>query len=126
MRNKFLSVLLLLFSINSFSQSTQNREQIGSTFAECAAYSMHANIWFVKLNDKKNADQWQENMENSARTAIRLIGDSKTLEITISTSKRIGTLQSNPEAYITEIHKGVKHCDAYAKNNLSNVKALMK
>ena len=122
----FFANLLLLISINSFAQGSQNREQIGNTLAECAAYSMHANIWNIKLNDAKAAAQWRENMETSMDIANKLIGKSKASEITTDTSKRIRSLQSNQEAYVKEIFNGAKQCDAYVTANFSSIKAYMK
>jgi hypothetical protein len=126
MFTKFLSALLLLVSINCFAQGSQSREQLGNTIAQCAAYSMHANIWFIKLNDIKNAIQWRENMEDCIHMANKLIGKSKASEIITDTSKRIRSLQSNQEAYINEIFRGVKLCNDYINVNSSSIKSMMK
>lgn len=126
MFTKFLSVLLLLVSINCFAQGSQNREQIGYTLAECVAYSMYANVLFIKLNDIKNATQWRENMEVCMDISYKLIGKSKASEIATDTSKRIRSLQGNEEAYINEIFRGAKQCNAYVNTNLSSIKSMMK
>ena len=95
-------------------------------FAECSAYMMHANIWNIKIGDAVAANQFRENMGGSMDIAIRLIGKTRTSDINVSTSKVIGSYQSNSEAYVKYIFNGVKKCGDFLNKNNSAIAAMLK
>ena len=119
-------VILFFISTNCFAQNNLNKDQVGMFFAECSAYMMHANIWNTKLGDIAAANQFRENMGDSMDIANKLIGKTRATDITVSTSKVIGSHQSNPDAYIKYIFSGAKKCNDFTHKNYSAIAAMLK
>lgn len=119
-------IILFFISTNCFSQNNLNKDQVGMFFAECSAYMMHANILNTKLGDIAAAKQFRENMGLSMDIANRLIGQTRATDITVSTSKVIGSYQSNSDAYVKYIFNGVKKCNDFSNKNNTSIAAMLK
>ena len=119
-------VILFFISTNCFAQNSLNKDQVGIFFAECSAYMMHANVLNTKLGDMAAAKQFRENMGNSMDIANKLIGQAKATDITVSTSKVIGSYQSNADAYVKYIFNGAKKCNDFTNKNYSAIAAMLK
>ena len=119
-------VILFFISTNCFAQNNLNKDQVGMFFAECSAYMMHANIWNTKLGDIAAANQFRENMGLSMDIANKLIGKTRASDITVSTSKVIGSHQSNSDMYLKYIFNGVKKCSEFSNRNNASIAAMLK